>query len=99
MHRHQIRHHHRHMVSETLVPYLLWQPLLIVLTVLQHPQSQLTGWEAVEKAINDFDTAQVAIYKDDIDTLLVFVSIIVIFNLMRSFSPCKISRMDCSLLP
>lgn len=41
----------------------------------QHYQlQQLTGWEAVEKAIKDFDTGQVAMYRDDIDTLLVFVS-------------------------
>ncbi|KAI0340811.1 hypothetical protein BDW22DRAFT_1299146, partial [Trametopsis cervina] len=29
-------------------------------------------WEAVEKAIKEFDTEQVLTYKDDIDTLLVF---------------------------
>ncbi|KAI0338714.1 hypothetical protein BDW22DRAFT_1337528, partial [Trametopsis cervina] len=37
-----------------------------------HQLQQLTGWEAVEKAIKDFDTGQVAMYRDDIDTLLVF---------------------------
>ena len=36
--------------------------------------SQATGWAAVERALTDFDQKEVDGYKDDIDTLLVFVS-------------------------
>lgn len=38
-------------------------------------QSQkLTGWAAVEKTLTDFDRAEVGGYKEDIDSLLTFVS-------------------------
>ena len=35
---------------------------------------QPTGWAAVEKALTDFDKQEIGDYKEDIDTLLVFVS-------------------------
>jgi hypothetical protein len=35
---------------------------------------QSTGWDAVEVAFKEFDQQELEDYKDDIDTLLVFVS-------------------------
>lgn len=35
---------------------------------------QLTGWAAVEKTLTDFDQQEVSGYKEDIDSLLTFVS-------------------------
>lgn len=32
------------------------------------------GWDAVERALDEFDKQEVGAYKEDIDTLLVFVS-------------------------
>ncbi len=43
-------------------------------TVQVVPANQTTGWAAVEKALTDFDKQEVGAYKEDIDSLLVFVS-------------------------
>ncbi|KAI0776496.1 hypothetical protein BC629DRAFT_1290650, partial [Irpex lacteus] len=40
----------------------------------QTSTGQLTGWVAVEKALKDFDEQEIGGYKEDIDSLLTFVS-------------------------
>lgn len=37
------------------------------------PRATLTGWAAIAKATDDFDKEEMEGYKNDIDTLLVFV--------------------------
>lgn len=39
------------------------------------PPQAPSGWGAVEKALTEFDNQEVGAYKEDIDTLLVFVSL------------------------
>jgi hypothetical protein len=41
----------------------------------QFQASQTSGWASVEKSLNEFDKQEIGDYKEDIDTLLVFVSV------------------------
>lgn len=50
---------------DTQQPASTAQPLLV---------GQPTGWAAVEKALTDFDRQEIGAYKEDIDSLLTFVS-------------------------
>lgn len=38
---------------------------------------QAVGWAAIEQSVRDFDEQQVQDYKEDIDTLLTFVRLVV----------------------
>ena len=55
-----------------------WQGLDTISTLQPVPQeNSLTGWAKVEKALAEFDQQDVGAYKEDIDSLLVFVSCLI----------------------
>ena len=48
--------------------------------VVQDGQSRdASGWSTLSKTVRDVDKAKIQDYKEDIDTLLVFVSIVSLF--------------------
>lgn len=44
----------------------------VQLVEIRNPEG--TGWSAMSKAVREYDEEEIGYYKDDIDTLLVFVS-------------------------
>lgn len=58
---------------------------------------QSTGWAAMSKDVREFDEEKVQSCKDDVDTLLVFVSTPLPLAAFFSLTSCA-SRLVCSLL-
>lgn len=56
----------------------------IATNTLPLPHGQLTGWASIDKAVRDHDEQRVKDCKEDIDTLLTFVSTIAMYMIVSS---------------
>ena len=55
----------------------------VQLVEIRNPEG--SGWSAMSKSVRDYDEEEIKYYKEDIDTLLVFVSVVaVVYYLAHS---------------